>query len=271
MKRQLVRAAIAGIEAIRSVDPRARIVHVEPLIHVSAAKDNPHLETIAAREHESQFEAWDMLSGRRDPDLGGRPEYLDILGLNLYSKNQWILASREGVANEKINQEKSTPIELVARKEYTEHPEPQEEDTVYYNKEILWHEKPRSNYWVPFHRRIAEVHRRYKLPMILAETSHVGVGRADWLNEIVDEVMLLKNMPETGRDFHGICLYPIIDRPCWFDHHHWHNSGLWDYRHDEDGTLARVINPVYAQAVQNALQRFGDISEPGKSKGLNNQ
>ena len=33
LKRQLVRAAIAGIEAIWAVDPRARMVFPEPLIH----------------------------------------------------------------------------------------------------------------------------------------------------------------------------------------------------------------------------------------------
>jgi hypothetical protein len=31
-----------------------------------------------------------MLCGRLQPELGGRPEYLDILGLNFYPRNQWI-------------------------------------------------------------------------------------------------------------------------------------------------------------------------------------
>src|SRR5205085_6746763 len=34
LKRQLIRTAIASIDAIRSVDPRTRIVAVDPLIHV---------------------------------------------------------------------------------------------------------------------------------------------------------------------------------------------------------------------------------------------
>ena len=39
--------------------------------------------------NEAQFEAWDMLTGRKDPELGGAPAYLDVLGVNYYSDNQW--------------------------------------------------------------------------------------------------------------------------------------------------------------------------------------
>jgi len=39
----------------------------------------------------SQFEAWDMLSGRLKPELGGDPKYLDAIGANYYVHNQWIL------------------------------------------------------------------------------------------------------------------------------------------------------------------------------------
>jgi hypothetical protein len=80
LKRQLVRATIAGIEAVRGVDPRARFVQVDPLIHV-----------VGGGYSDAQFEAWDMLTGRREPELGGAPRYLDVLGVNYYSDNQWYL------------------------------------------------------------------------------------------------------------------------------------------------------------------------------------
>jgi hypothetical protein len=80
LKRQLVRSAIAAIEAIRAVDPRARFVHAEPLINV-IARGNSY--------NEAQFEAWDMLTGRIMPELGGRSDYLDIAGVNFYPDNQW--------------------------------------------------------------------------------------------------------------------------------------------------------------------------------------
>jgi hypothetical protein len=30
-----------------------------------------------------------MVSGMMAPELGGRPEYLDIVGVNFYPSNQW--------------------------------------------------------------------------------------------------------------------------------------------------------------------------------------
>lgn len=89
LKHQLVRASIAAIEAIREVDPRARFVQVDPVIHVlprnSAAAD--HAEGYRL----SQYQAWEMLTGTQWPGLGGKPEYLDILGVNYYPNNQWYL------------------------------------------------------------------------------------------------------------------------------------------------------------------------------------
>ena len=62
LKRQLVRATIASIEAIRDEAPSARIVHVDPLIHIVTAPNAPPATTAAARNHcNAQFEAWDML------------------------------------------------------------------------------------------------------------------------------------------------------------------------------------------------------------------
>ncbi len=89
LKYQLVRAAIAATEAVRAVDPRARFLQPEPLIHIA---DNPAfpLETDAiARYNESQYAVYDLLSGRI-PDCGGDPSYLDILGVNYYWNNQWM-------------------------------------------------------------------------------------------------------------------------------------------------------------------------------------
>jgi hypothetical protein len=39
----------------------------------------------------SQYIAYDMLSGRTAPELGGSPEWLDAVGVNFYSDNQWYL------------------------------------------------------------------------------------------------------------------------------------------------------------------------------------
>lgn len=91
LKHQLIRASIAAIEAIREVDSQARFVQVDPAIHVRAGNDRPGPQLEAENARLGQFEAWDMLCGKAWPGLGGKPEYLDILGINYYSNNQWYL------------------------------------------------------------------------------------------------------------------------------------------------------------------------------------
>jgi beta-glucosidase/6-phospho-beta-glucosidase/beta-galactosidase len=91
LKHQLVRATIAAIEAIWSVDSRARIALVDPVINIVARPDRPRARRPAEDARLAQFQSWDMLSGRLSPGLGGMPKYLDILGVNYYSDNQWFL------------------------------------------------------------------------------------------------------------------------------------------------------------------------------------
>ncbi|WP_309091002.1 beta-galactosidase [Phenylobacterium sp.] len=89
LKRQLIRAAIAATDAVRRVDPRARILWCEPCVHIVPQSMSPADVTEARIMAEAQWEAFDMLAGRREPELGGRPDVLDIVGLNFYSHNQW--------------------------------------------------------------------------------------------------------------------------------------------------------------------------------------
>lgn len=151
VKRQLVRACIAGIEAIRRVDARARIVTSEPLIHVIAERGDVAARDAAESYRTSQFQACDMLTGTLEPALGGRPEYVDVVGVNFYHDNQW------------------------------EHPGGQK---------LMWHIEPRDRRWTPLHRLLQEVHARYQRPVCITETSHVGSGRARWIREIGTEVSL---------------------------------------------------------------------------------
>jgi hypothetical protein len=89
LKAQLVRAAIAAIDAIREVDPSARIVHTDPVINVIAHPARPFDRGPAEDYRLAQFEAMDMLAGRARPELGGAPRYVDLIGLNYYYDNQW--------------------------------------------------------------------------------------------------------------------------------------------------------------------------------------
>jgi beta-glucosidase/6-phospho-beta-glucosidase/beta-galactosidase len=214
VKRQLVRACIAGIEAIWAVDRRARIVTVEPLIHVVPPRGRPELADVAAAYRRSQFEAWDMLAGALTPELGGQPRYLDILGVNFYHDNQWEYPGGEKIA---------------------------------------WHILPRDPRWVPFHVLLREAYERYRRPIFVAETSHVGAGRALWISEMADELCLAI---DAGVPLEGVCLYPILDRFEWDDPTHWHNSGLWDLVRDEQDNLLRRLNEEYADALYAAQRKL---------------
>jgi beta-glucosidase/6-phospho-beta-glucosidase/beta-galactosidase len=92
LKEQLVRAAIAGTEALWEINSKTRIALIDPVINVLP---NDPSDAIQRREAEayrlSQYDAWDMLAGRLKPELGGAEKYLDIIGINYYVHNQWIL------------------------------------------------------------------------------------------------------------------------------------------------------------------------------------
>lgn len=89
LKRTLCRSAILAIDAIRKADPDATIVTAEPLIRVHPASDASADRTRAAALDVAQFEALDMLLGRRDPSLGGSEAHVDVVGVNYYPHNQW--------------------------------------------------------------------------------------------------------------------------------------------------------------------------------------
>ena len=72
LKRQLVRASLAARAEIRAAVPHARFIDAEPLIHVVPATFDP-ADIAAAEGHRlSQYEAFDMLSGRRSRSSVGR-------------------------------------------------------------------------------------------------------------------------------------------------------------------------------------------------------
>lgn len=90
LKVQLVRATIAAVEAIWDAVPHARIVQTDPVLNIIADPLRPQDRAAAAGHQAAQYQAWEMLTGRLWPQLGGHARYLDILGLNFYPNNQWM-------------------------------------------------------------------------------------------------------------------------------------------------------------------------------------
>jgi beta-glucosidase/6-phospho-beta-glucosidase/beta-galactosidase len=214
VKSNLVAGALRAIAAIRAEDPTARFLHVEPLLNIVAPADAPHRAARAAKQNAYQWQAWDMLSGRLRPHLGGRPDALDLIGINYYHDNQF---EHEG-------------------------------------GRLDWHLRdPRR---LPLASLLRGVWMRYGRPLMLAETSHVGSGRAAWLNDIADEVATARH---AGIPVEGVCLYPVIDRPDWNDPAHWHRSGLWDVDAACKGgavPFRRRLHRAYAKALRQAQRRL---------------
>jgi beta-glucosidase/6-phospho-beta-glucosidase/beta-galactosidase len=148
LKRALARMAIAGAKAIREVEPGARMVHVDPIVHAVPPPDRPDLADEAREEeHRKAVEGWDMLAGRVAPELGGSPEILDIVGVNVYHYSQV-----------QLGQDKK--------------------------REILGPRDPRRK---PLSELLQFASERYRRPLIIGETSGYQENRAEWLRMTMEE------------------------------------------------------------------------------------
>ena len=90
IKRQLVRASIEAIHAMRAVNPATTVVQVDPIINIVARTLREEDVRAAEGYRHSQFAAWDMLLGRSQPELGGHEALIDVIGVNYYIHNQWV-------------------------------------------------------------------------------------------------------------------------------------------------------------------------------------
>jgi len=89
LKRQLVRGGIKASAALRSEVSALQLVSPEPVIHIVGDPSRPEDVRQAAEYRSSMFESWDMLTGRAQPELGGTPSNIDVIGVNFYDRNQW--------------------------------------------------------------------------------------------------------------------------------------------------------------------------------------
>ena len=94
LKHQLVRTGIASSRAIKSIAPDATIMFTDPAIHVVSKDPTPSKLRAAEAYRQAQFEAFDILLGRRELHLGGGPDVMDVIGLNYYFHNQWHHSNR---------------------------------------------------------------------------------------------------------------------------------------------------------------------------------
>ena len=75
---------------------------------------------------------------------------------------------------------------------------------------------------------------------------------------------LLRAAPLEGNlvlDINPSILYPIIDRFEWENPQHWHNSGLWDFDIQPDGTFVRVLNKPYAEELRRCQAKISENAD----------
>ena len=112
------------------------------------------------------------------------PKYLDVLGVNYYPHNQWMVENKP---------DQVRPYFLTIH-----HPS-----------------------YRPLRRMLSEVQQRYGRPVFVAETGTEGNARQSWFRYVCDEVAVAI---DAGVRIEGICLYPIVNHPGLINNRHCHNA-----------------------------------------------
>lgn len=175
VKYALMKAYIEGIEVMKKVDSTIRIMVTEPLISIVTNNEIDVTSFLSAEEkHFEQFQVHDILSGTMCPELRGKPEYLDIIGVNYYYNNQWINETHEF---------------------------------------LPWAEEPPHPLFRSLHSLIEIVFLRYGRPIVISETSHPGEDRAKWIHSITKECLsvLQTGLPLLGCCFYPVIDRPDWD------------------------------------------------------------
>lgn len=219
LKRQAVRATLAATRAMRQAVPGTRVFAVEPLINTVGRPNVDEDIEPSERRNAGMWEAWDMLLGRQAPELGGSEDILDAIGVNFYWNNQWWLHEGRDAA----------PLSVFDER------------------------------WVPLRDLLAKVHRQYRRPIFLAETSIEGHRRGLWLRYVSEEV---REAIRAGVPVEGICLYPVLSHPGWDDDRYCPNGLLeMEHRHGRRAVYAPLAQELRRQQADFAALLAGDEEE----------
>lgn len=156
VKYALMRAYIEGIEGMKEVDPTVKILTTEPLVNI-VPKDpaDARCAAQAHERHEEQYQVLEILTGKMCPELRGKPEYLDMVGVNFYYHNQW------------TNEE---------------------------HEFLPWGDTPPHPKWKPLSFLLQEVFLKYGRPIVITETSHPGADRLPWLRMVAGQCEAVRSI-----------------------------------------------------------------------------
>lgn len=190
---QLVKGIQLSVSAIRKLDPKAVLVHVEATGLSRAARED--LEVLAVDDCHRGYLCYDLLTGRVGPehalylwlvrngaspdelkDIAKRKIELDVLGMNFYpqwSAREFFVTAKGRISNRAI---------------------PHDEDA--------------------FSRLIEDFHHRYKRPVILTETSAYGpdLTRSNWLTA---SLKAIKSLRAKGVPVLGYTWFPLFTMIDW--------------------------------------------------------
>lgn len=217
-KSQLVQASIAAMDAIWRVDKNVRFIQVDPYMKRIARNPASSKAISIMKEFNEviRFETWDLLSGKKFPELGGNIKYLDIIGVNYYFMNQqWLISS------------------------------PKWKNVAYRNMAL------NSKARLSFSQLLQEIYERYKRPMLVTETGSYGNLRPKWWKKVLEEI---NEAITQGLPIYGVCAYPTVDRPDWTEHLG-PKSGLWDFDQN-DKLYTRIPHEVTLSILKPFINRW---------------
>jgi beta-glucosidase/6-phospho-beta-glucosidase/beta-galactosidase len=229
VKYALMRAYIEGTAAMREIDPSIRFLTTEPLINVVPPLDaDEHQIREAEWAHENQFQAVDMLTGRMCPELGGSPDYLDILGFNFYYDNQWQFRP---------------------------------------NQVLPWRNLVPDPRWRPLRSLLRDAYNRYEKPFVITETSHSGEDRPLWIEFVANEAaaVLEEGLPLLGICIYPIIDRPDwdhLDKP-WHASGLWDAESI-----PVGKIPARILNLPYAMALKDAQEVISETQSVSQERSI---
>lgn len=101
---------------------------------------------------------------------------------------------------------------------------------------------------IPFSWMLTEASERYDKPLLISETGHFDEGRGPWLDEVLSEI---HDAMDDGIPILGVCLYPVLDRPCWHEPHKIIRAGLLEITDD-----GRRYHFGSAKSIRRSQQRL---------------
>ena len=220
LKCRLVAAALRGCDAIWANEPQARIVHTDPIVHIVAAPG-------ASAEELAQVEA-----------------------IRLHQFEAWdmICGKAEPALGGALRYLDILGVNYYHDNQW-EHPS---------HAKLEW--KLKDERRCSLDHLLEQVWLRYDRPFFIAETGHVGDGRAGWMDDVGNAAL---RCLQRGIPLEGICMYPLVDRTDWEHPARWHRCGLWDVKPRpaafsqslspstlEHFPVSRVLHEPFAQRLQ---------------------